>query len=146
LFPFLASTFNFFPSALEFCSGKNGIDIKQLGITTLTLTPAGTKFFPFASTASLKLHELHRKEISTPAPGFVALAENNQICLNESGRILTFQGHPEMSVELSKRLMESESLYTKGLSEEELETLREGAVGVHDGLAIWRRVLEWVRE
>jgi hypothetical protein len=42
--------------------------------------------------------------------------------------------------------MESESLYTKGLSEEELETLREGAVGVHDGLAIWRRVLEWVRE
>ncbi|PMD41669.1 class I glutamine amidotransferase-like protein [Hyaloscypha variabilis F] len=126
--------------------GWNKAGKAELGIITLPLTPAGTKFFPFASTASLKLHELHRKEIATPAPGFMALAENNQVCLSEGGKILTFQGHPEMSVELAKKLMESESLYTKWLSGEELGALREGAGGVHDGLAIWRRVLEWVRE
>ncbi|KAE9373262.1 class I glutamine amidotransferase-like protein [Stipitochalara longipes BDJ] len=105
------------------------------------------KFFPFTTAPStLKLHELHRKEISTPAPRFVALAENNQICLSANGRILTFQGHPEMSFELTKRLMQSESLYTKGLSVEELAILKEGASGVHDGLGVWRRILEWVRE
>jgi len=122
------------------------LTIIQLGITNLPLTPAGTNFFPFTSTSSLKLHELHRMEITTPAPGFVELAVNNQICLSENGSILTFQGHPEMSVELAKRLMESESLYTKGLSVEELKGLKEGASGLHDGMSVWRRILEWVEE
>jgi len=66
--------------------------------------------------------------------------------LSETGRILTFQGHPEMSVELARALIESESVYTKGLSEMEKRKLRDGAEGVHDGVAVWRRVLEWVGE
>jgi glucosinolate gamma-glutamyl hydrolase len=66
--------------------------------------------------------------------------------LSENGRILTFQGHPEMSVELARALMESESLYTRGLSEMEKRKLVDGAEGVHDGVAVWRRVLEWVGE
>jgi len=129
----------------DFCTERS-IDKKKLGITPLLLTSAGTKFFPFTTTSSLRLHELHRQEIAVPAPRFVALAENNQICLSENARILTFQGHPEMSVELAKRLMESESLYTKGLSVEELEDLREGTSGMHDGLSVWRRILEWVEK
>jgi hypothetical protein len=51
-----------------------------------------------------------------------------------------------MSVELARALMESESLYTRGLSEMEKRKLVDGAEGVHDGVAVWRRVLEWVGE
>ncbi|KAH8777070.1 class I glutamine amidotransferase-like protein [Hyaloscypha sp. PMI_1271] len=126
--------------------GWNKAGKAELGITTLPLTPFGHKFFPSTSSPFIKLHELHRKEIATPAPGFIELAENNQICLSESGRILTFQGHPEMSVELARALIESESVYTKGLSEMEKRKLLDGAEGMHDGVAVWRRVLEWVGE
>jgi glucosinolate gamma-glutamyl hydrolase len=85
-------------------------------------------------------------EISTPALGFLSLAENDQICLSENNAILTFQGHPEMSPELAKLLMESESMYTKDLSKEEVRKLVQGAEGEHDGMKVWERVLKWVLE
>jgi glucosinolate gamma-glutamyl hydrolase len=137
-----------FPS-LSFPPARN-VNVNQLGITPLPLTTLGVEFFPFSSTAtstpSLKLHELHRKEVSKLAAGFLELAENNQICLSENRRILTFQGHPEMSAELARALMESESLYTKGLSKVEKRMLVEGVSAEHDGIAVWRQVLEWVGE
>jgi hypothetical protein len=51
-----------------------------------------------------------------------------------------------MSVELARALIESGSVYTKGLSEMEKRKLLDGAEGMHDGVAVWRRVLEWVGE
>lgn len=49
-----------------------------------------------------------------------------------------------MSVELARRLMETDSMYTRGLGKEVLTGLGEGASGEHDGISVWRRVLEWV--
>jgi hypothetical protein len=49
-----------------------------------------------------------------------------------------------MSVELARALIESERVYTKGLSEIEKRKLLDGAEGVHDGVVVWRRVLEWL--
>lgn len=60
--------------------------------------------------------------------------------------ILTFQGHPEMSEELARALMEANSMSTEGLTEEERMGLVDGTKVGHDGVEIWRRVLEWVGE
>jgi GMP synthase-like glutamine amidotransferase len=92
------------------------------------------------------LHELHKKEIATMVPGFLALAEDNQCCLSESNTILTFQGHPEMSEKMARLLVQGESMYTEGLGEGEVKSLVERAGEEHDGVEVWRRVLEWVGE
>ena len=94
----------------------------------------------------MKLHELHRLQIFSNAPGFLSLAENNQCCLSEANTILTFQGHPEMSSNMAKLLMETPSMYTSDLSKEQLAALVEKSGDKHDGFEIWKRVLEWVRE
>jgi hypothetical protein len=94
----------------------------------------------------MKIHELHRLQISFNAPGFLSLAENSQCCLSESNTILTFQGHPEVSAKMAKLLMETPSMYTSDLSEEQQTALVERSRNKHDGFEIWKRVLEWVRE
>jgi len=94
----------------------------------------------------LKLHELHRLQISSNAPGFLSLAENNQCCLSEANTILTFQGHPEMSDKMAKLLMETPSMYTSDLSKEQQAALVDGSGDKHNGFEIWKRVLGWVRE
>lgn len=110
----------------------------------LKLTEEGKRFFK--GKERLRLHELHKKEVVMAPEGFVALAEGNQVLVSGSGRVLSFQGHPEMSGEIAGLLVGEESCYTEGLGREEVEGLVSRAGEEHDGLEVWRRVLEWVGE
>jgi GMP synthase-like glutamine amidotransferase len=117
----------------------------ELGVTRVGLTAKGKQIFPFASGGKVHIHEFHRREIKVPAEGFVALAEDNQMFVNERNTVLTLQGHPEMNAELAKSLLARSPTYM-GVDEGKKEDVaKEMEVG-HDGVAIWMRILEWVKE
>jgi GMP synthase-like glutamine amidotransferase len=116
-------------------------------VTPLKLTSRGRKFFDFASSdATIKLHEFHRREVSTLAPGFLALAQDNQICLSEKNTILTFQGHPEMSTDLARALLSASSDYTNLMEEAQLDVAMKSIEEKQDGVEVWRKILEWVQD
>ncbi|KAH7350745.1 class I glutamine amidotransferase-like protein [Rhexocercosporidium sp. MPI-PUGE-AT-0058] len=117
----------------------------EIGVTRIALTAEGKKMFPFTSDGHVRLHEFHAREIKAPAEGFVALAEDNQSFLNESNTIMTFQGHPELNEDLAKALLAHSPAYM-GVNGDSKGALLERAGVDHDGVRIWARILEWIRE
>lgn len=115
----------------------------------MNLTEEGRAFFPNAAALdSFRLHQHHRREVASPAPGFRQLAQGNQCLMNEEGTILTFQGHPEKDAETA-RLRMHDSLRWFGfdsMDEKAWAKLQALIDMEHDGEMVWRRVLEWVRE
>ncbi|EOD49514.1 putative copper iron-regulated glutamine amidotransferase protein [Neofusicoccum parvum UCRNP2] len=105
---------------------------------------------PEASLCRLKgrfnVHEFHRRELAESAPGFVPLAEHNQIFKSPDNRILTFQGHPEMSAKLAQAILAEAPAYTKSFSAEQLSAISERMEMGQDGVAIFERILRWVDE
>jgi GMP synthase-like glutamine amidotransferase len=117
----------------------------EVGVTPIILTDKGKKMLPFAGGDKLMIHEYHRREIKVPAKGFVALAEGNQMFMNERKTVWTFQGHPEMNAELAKSLLADTPAYM-GVGGEEREELGRRMERWHDGVNIWKNILEWVGE
>ncbi|GME33525.1 Acetate kinase [Neofusicoccum parvum] len=119
----------------------------ELGVTTINLTTEGSEFFDFAKEkAQVNVHEFHRRELAESAPGFVPLAEHNQIFKSPDNRILTFQGHPEMNAKLAQAILAEAPAYTKSFSAEQLSAISERMEMGQDGVAIFERILRWVDE
>jgi GMP synthase-like glutamine amidotransferase len=91
------------------------------------------------------IHEFHEREVKTPGKGFIALAEDNQSLVNAANTILTFQGHPEMSAELSRLLLGDTPQYMS-VDAAEKEALEIRINSPHDGSAIWKRIIQWAGE
>ena len=117
----------------------------EIGVTGITLTDAGKKMLRFVEERSLQIHEYHRREITTSAKGFVPLAEGNQMFVNEANTIWTFQGHPEMNEGLAKAMLADTPAYM-GVESREMEMIEGRMEGGHDGVKIWKRILEWAVE
>lgn len=85
------------------------------------------------------------------APTFVPVAERNEIAMSKSGRILTFQGHPEMTAEISRLLSgKDDGTYTKSSKSTPTEAARDGnkifiddVETPHDGESIWGEIMGW---
>lgn len=116
-------------------------------MTPIALTSTGSSFFSsfLPSTEKYNIHEFHEREVKTPGKGFIALAEDNQSLVNAANTILTFQGHPEMYAELSKLLLQGMPQYM-GVDAGEKETLEVKITNPHDGIAIWKRIVQWAGE
>jgi GMP synthase-like glutamine amidotransferase len=128
------------------CGGSvEMMDGAEIGIKQINLTATGKKMFPFLNEGHLKIHEFHRREIKIPAKGFVSLAEGNQVFLNKANTILTFQGHPELNEGLAKIYLGNTPSYM-GVGDAEKEGLARNMEESHDGVQIWARILQWVRE
>ena len=117
----------------------------EIGVTSIVLTNEGKTILPFIGGDNLLIHEYHRREIKVPAKGFVALAEGNQMFMNERKTIWTFQGHPEMNAGLAKSLLADTPAYM-GVCGEEREEIGRSMERGHDGVNIWKNILEWVEE
>lgn len=117
----------------------------EIGVTQIKLTEEGRKMFPFATNGHLRIHEFHRRDIKVPAEDFVPLAEGSQSFINKANTIVTFQGHPELNEELAKTLLANTPSYM-GLDDEKMEELAKSMQSSHDGVRIWERILEWVKE
>ena len=113
----------------------------------ITLTSAGSAFYSsyLPSAEGYRIHEFHEREVKTPGKGFIALAEDNQCLVNAANTILTLQGHPEMSAELSRLLLRDVPKYA-GVDAAEKEALQIRIDSPHDGIAIWKRIVQWARE
>ncbi|KAF2787719.1 class I glutamine amidotransferase-like protein [Melanomma pulvis-pyrius CBS 109.77] len=123
------------------------MDRFEIGVTPITLTSTGSSFYSsyLPSTERYNIHEFHEREVKTPGKGFIALAEDNQSLVNTANTILTFQGHPEMSAELSRLLLRDTPKYM-GVDAAEKKALEIRIDSPHDGIAIWKRIVQWTGE
>jgi GMP synthase-like glutamine amidotransferase len=122
-------------------------NVCKIGVMPICLTSIGTSFFEsyLPSDTQYRIHEFHELEVKTPGKGFFALAENNQCLVNATNTILTFQGHPEMSASLSALLLSQTPKYM-GIDAAEKQALDVKIKSEHDGLAIWKRIIQWAKE
>jgi len=117
----------------------------EIGVTDIKLTPEEKNMFPFAKHGNIRIHEHHRREIKVPAKGFMALAEGSQAFVNEANTILSFQGHPEMNSYLAKTLLANTPAYME-VGEKDKEGFADKMESEQDGVKIWSRILEWVKQ
>ncbi|OAQ76649.1 glutamine amidotransferase class-I domain-containing protein [Purpureocillium lilacinum] len=115
----------------------------RIGVEQLQLTPDGAQFF---GKESLRLHKFHKRQVKSPAEGFVALAPDNEILYSASHRLLSLQSHPELSSEISQGLLDGD---TKGFYREKARPNPNVVVrdihSEHDGAYVWAKILDWVR-
>ncbi|KAH6658873.1 hypothetical protein BKA67DRAFT_615139 [Truncatella angustata] len=116
----------------------------EVGVMPIKLTSDGSSFFTsyLPSTEVYKIQEFHEREVKTPGKNFIALAEENQCFINAANTILTFQGHPEMSAELTRLLLKDVPEYM-GRNAAEKKALEMKIDSRHDGMALWKRIVEW---
>ncbi|KAI5861179.1 class I glutamine amidotransferase-like protein [Durotheca rogersii] len=113
----------------------------RVGVEEIVLSRQGQEFF--REKPDLMLHKFHKRYVTAPAPGFSALASNNEIFLSSTGRILSFQSHPELTEEISQRVIDgSEGVYDTGNSNHDGIVLK-GIDHAHDGQQVWDRILDW---
>ncbi|KAK7984789.1 copper/iron-regulated glutamine amidotransferase [Apiospora saccharicola] len=121
------------------------MDVPEMGVTSINLTKQGRKFFPHAAaTGVVRLQQHHRREVAAAPARFTPLAHGSQIFLNDNNTILTFQGHPEKDAQTALlRLHDTTQWYGDEKASARIEA--QIAMG-HDGDAIWKRIMRWVRE
>lgn len=93
-----------------------------------------------------RLHKFHVRYVKTIAPVFTPLAELNEISISHSGQIMTFQGHPELTSEISHMLSgRDDGTYkpTKSAEASDEGIVIEDAGSPHDGELIWKYIMEW---
>ncbi|KAK9473172.1 class I glutamine amidotransferase-like protein [Dipodascopsis tothii] len=80
----------------------------ELSATTLELSPAGQALFP-AAAGGLVLHEMHQDHVDRAPPGVDVIASSPTSPvqgLYRADKLLTFQGHPEFSGDVTESLSE----------------------------------------
>ncbi|KAK3391844.1 class I glutamine amidotransferase-like protein [Sordaria brevicollis] len=130
----------------------------ELGVTDSKLTPAGVRFFndrkPLSiakekgTKTSLRLHQHHRRQLTSTPPNFHQLLANNECLLSDDNSVLTFQGHPEKDAKAAKlKIRDAARWWGWDLSDEKkVEEVKEIMEREHDGNWVMERVLEWVWE
>ncbi|KAH7035835.1 class I glutamine amidotransferase-like protein [Microdochium trichocladiopsis] len=110
----------------------------QIGVEKVVLLPEGKSFF--AGHDELNLHKFHRRAVETCRPDFTPLAKDHEILMATNGRILSFQGHPELHFAMAQDLVQNAPTY------KDLETgfAIDPIDAKHDGEAVWGRIMEWV--
>lgn len=90
-----------------------------------------------------KLHKYHVRYVSELAPGFAPLGQENEISLLSSGRILTFQGHPEMTFDISQGLMKGDDGTYKPAPASASDVILHDISSPHEGRELWRSIMRW---
>ncbi|KAK4180200.1 class I glutamine amidotransferase-like protein [Triangularia setosa] len=112
----------------------------------------------------LSLQQHHRRALGAAPKGFHELLVGNQAFVSHNNAILTFQGHPEKDARCAKlRVGDAVRWYSLGKSsgsegevgsseseEEERVTIlgriQKDMERQHDGVEVWGRILDWVKE
>ncbi|KAJ5114117.1 hypothetical protein N7456_002651 [Penicillium angulare] len=113
-----------------------------IGVQNIKLNSSGQSFFNMSDKCAI--HKFHKRRIAAPAPKFLPLAENNEILISESCKILSFQGHPELNDSIGKELLlRGDRTYLQGKSPEEVKALVDSTQVPHDGQVMFANVMEW---
>ncbi|ORY61663.1 class I glutamine amidotransferase-like protein [Pseudomassariella vexata] len=114
-----------------------------IGVQQIQLNEDGQKFF---GTESLALHKYHKRVVSTPTPDFIALADNNEIFITKSRKIMSFQGHPELSYQIAKAMMETDDgSYQPPANVPKSDTALkiQDISASQDGKKVWVNIMKW---
>ncbi|KAI8157424.1 hypothetical protein K4K49_006754 [Colletotrichum sp. SAR 10_70] len=115
----------------------------RIAVEEINLTPEGKKLF---GKEVLLLQKYHKRYISRLAPDFTALAERCEISCSKEKGIITFQGHPDLSREIIRTLIDTDDgLYKPS------ETLNRSPCGrlfssdtADDGDEVWYKIMDFV--
>ncbi|KAF0319187.1 hypothetical protein K4K61_005081 [Colletotrichum sp. SAR11_59] len=115
----------------------------RIAVEEMNLTLEGKKLF---GKETLLLQKYHKRYISRLAPDFTALAERCEIsCSTEKG-IITFQGHPDLSREIVRTLIDTDD----GLYKPSQTTHRSpcgklfSSDTADDGDEVWYKIMDFV--
>ncbi|KAK6085042.1 glutamine amidotransferase class-i family protein [Seiridium cupressi] len=75
------------------------------------------------------LHKFHKRRVVTPAPEFLPLAYGNEISISQSSKVITFQGHPELTAQISQALVDADDGSYHAIAVD----LSPGIAAAHDG-------------
>lgn len=92
------------------------------------------------------MHKYHVRYVSELANDFTTLATHNDISLADSGRILTFQGHPELTFEISTALSKGTDAYKPAPRADTTTSAAPPLYDIstpHDGSRIWACIMKW---
>jgi GMP synthase-like glutamine amidotransferase len=92
------------------------------------------------------LHKFHKRKVASRARGFIPLAPDNEIVISQSGEILSLQGHPELSGEISQDLVDADDGFYLQARVENPDVVLKDKFAPHDGAYVWGKVLEWAGE
>ncbi|KUI63304.1 hypothetical protein VM1G_11049 [Cytospora mali] len=117
------------------------LESPRIGVQRIDLTSEGQQFF---QRDELMLHKVHVRYVSETAPGFTLLAKENEITLSSSKTILTSQGHPEMTNEISELLTKgNDGTYTRQGDIHSKSVVMHDISAQHDGSEAWKHIMRW---
>ncbi|KAK7415936.1 hypothetical protein QQX98_005509 [Neonectria punicea] len=122
-----------------------------VGVQEFRCTEAGVKFFGLdkggAKSGNLALHKFHKRSIATPPPSFTALAEDHEVLLSSDNKMITFQGHPEMTNFVAKGILDADDgAYTGSATEAQVKEMYARFELPHDGVPVPHRLIKWLDE
>ncbi|ETS73442.1 hypothetical protein PFICI_15047 [Pestalotiopsis fici W106-1] len=122
-----------------------------VGVNSLKFTDNGIEFFGKSKSGEqsreFSLHKFHKRQIDKIAPNFIELAEDREVLLSKDDKIISFQGHPEMTREVARGILDADDgAYTGELTQGQVDDLYALFELQNDGLRIFGRVLDWCSE
>lgn len=89
------------------------------------------------------IHKFHLRYVAACPANFVPLAENNEILVSSSRRILSFQGHPEMKESISRAFLAGDNGLYGNQSTAEAGSLVRDIHDSHDGPELFKMIMAW---
>ncbi|KAF9880445.1 glutamine amidotransferase class-i family protein [Colletotrichum karsti] len=117
----------------------------RIAVEEMNFTTEGKEFF---GKDTLLLQKYHKRYVTALAPGFTALAERCEISSSVEKGFITFQGHPDLSRETVKILVETDD----GLYKQNETTARSpcgklfSSDTADDGGEVWLKIMDFVRK
>ncbi|ETN45929.1 uncharacterized protein HMPREF1541_00111 [Cyphellophora europaea CBS 101466] len=113
-----------------------------IGVREIQLNHTGSKVFKGFN--FLRLHKFHKRVVERAPPGFTDLANDHEIMRSDSDRILTFQGHPEMTAKIGRGIVgHGDPSYLPDPSPAGIEKLHRDLEKAEDGKQVWPVVMSW---
>ncbi|KAJ6444945.1 Glutamine amidotransferase type 1 [Purpureocillium lavendulum] len=117
----------------------------EVAVTDVDLTPAGKHIFELDT---LRIHQMHHDVVFGFPDGAVPLGAN-AFCDNQGmyspGRYLTVQGHPEFTTDIISEVLFNRHT-VRVFTDEQYEDGMRRAVVPHDGVAVGRAILKFMRQ
>ncbi|KAF4431486.1 Glutamine amidotransferase type 1 [Fusarium acutatum] len=131
--------------AIQFAKGATLAPLAtgpRIGVENVNLTPAGEDMFGLTT---LNLMKFHKRYVKSTALGFTPLAASNEIFISDSNKVLSFQGHPEMTERIAQELIDADD-GTYCVDTHNVPGGLKGIETAHDGDLVWEKIMKWARQ
>ncbi|KAK5424105.1 hypothetical protein LTR20_005873 [Exophiala xenobiotica] len=116
-----------------------------IDVVDIPLSHEGQAFFK--DFKSLRLHKFHKRVVTEPPPGFRYLADDYEISMSDSNKVMTFQGHPEMTAKIAQGIVSArDPSYLPDPSPEGIAQLHNDLEKIEDGKKAFSKVMSWAFE